>query len=78
MIRFILNFIFFGVLFYAIAHFFPDAFQKLVSWAESIYQFFVDLSYRMTDWLNHNTKPTPSNPEPAKVIYEAIKLFFHS
>lgn len=78
MIRFIFNFIFFGVLFYAIAHFFPDAFQKLVHWAETIYHFFVDAAYKLVDWVSHNTKPhnPPSPQEPSKV-YETLKLFFH-
>lgn len=41
--RFILNFIFFGLLFYLIYLFFPEAFNTLVSWVNQIYEFFRDL-----------------------------------
>jgi hypothetical protein len=38
--RFLLNFIFFGLLFYGIFLFFPDAFKWLTSWAQSFYSLF--------------------------------------
>lgn len=41
--RFILNFIFFGVLFYAIYLAFPDAFFTMVGWANDIYEFLRDI-----------------------------------
>lgn len=41
--RFILNFIFFGLLFYIIHLFFPEAFTTLVSWADTTYEFLRDL-----------------------------------
>ena len=41
--RFIFNFIFFGVLFYAIYLFMPEAFATLVSWASKIYEFLSEL-----------------------------------
>lgn len=41
--RFILNFIFFGILFYVIYLFFPDAFHTLVSWANNAYEYLRDL-----------------------------------
>ena len=41
--RFILNFIFFGVLFYAIHTLFPDTFSTMVGWADKIYEFMRDL-----------------------------------
>lgn len=47
--RFIFNFIFFGILFYLIYVFFPDAFAKLVSWADVIYTFFRDLGIRIME-----------------------------
>lgn len=37
--RFIFNFIFFGILFYLIFLFFPEVFKTLVSWAEHTYTF---------------------------------------
>lgn len=45
--RFILGFIFFGILFYAIWHFFPETFSTLVTWAGNIFQFFGDLIERI-------------------------------
>ena len=41
--RLILGFIFFGLLFYAIWLFFPDAFAVLVSWAAKFFNFFEEL-----------------------------------
>lgn len=41
--RFIIGFIFFGLLFYAIHLFFPETFDVLVSWAAKIFNFFQDL-----------------------------------
>lgn len=43
MIRFILNFIGFGILFYVIYLFFPEAFHTLVSWADKSYAYLRDL-----------------------------------
>lgn len=47
--RFILNFIFFGVLFYAIYLAFPDAFFTMVGWANKIYEFLKDIFIQLTD-----------------------------
>lgn len=41
--RFIINFFFFGILFYLIWLFFPDAFKTLVSWADQVVAFFRSL-----------------------------------
>lgn len=53
--RFIFNFIFFGILFYLIYLFFPDAFHKLVSWADEIYAFFRDLTIQMIEKFNERS-----------------------
>ena len=37
--RFIFNFIFFGILFYLIYVYFPEPFHTLVSWADAIVTF---------------------------------------
>jgi len=42
--RFIINFFLFGFIFFLIWHFFPEAFTTLVSWAETVFDFFRDLS----------------------------------
>jgi hypothetical protein len=61
--RFILNFIFFGILFYLIWMFFPEAFTTLVSWANHIVAFFRDLFMGITEKVQHHaTKPTPASP----------------
>ena len=39
MIRFLINFLLFGLLFYSIYHFFPDAFGTLVNWVQQIFEF---------------------------------------
>jgi hypothetical protein len=52
--RFIFNFIFFGILFYLIYLFLPDAFFTLVSWANKTYEFLRDLvmelGSKIHDW----------------------------
>lgn len=63
MLRFMFNFVFFGVLFYIIWVFFPDAFHTLVLWAGKVYDFFVDIGVTVLDWISHLTKPEmPSLP----------------
>lgn len=37
--KFIVNFIIFGLIFYGIYVFFPTAFETLVSWAEAVFNF---------------------------------------
>lgn len=73
MIRFIFNFIFFGVLFYAIWIFFPDAFTTLVSWAQSIYSFLVDIGAKIFEWISDLTKP--GSKGGAEKGSEAMLLF---
>lgn len=54
--RFILNFIFYGFLFYIIWLFFPDAFNKLVSWVTQAYEFLRDLVMQVIAKFNHSTE----------------------
>lgn len=58
--RFILNFFFFGLLFYLIWMFFPDAFLTLVSWANHIVEFFKDLITGLSDKVQHQTSSSPA------------------
>lgn len=62
--RFILNFIFFGVLFYLIWLFFPDAFKTLVSWADQIVAFFKEVFNSFYDKVYHHTPTSPTSPVP--------------
>ena len=56
--RLILGFIFFGLLFYAIWIYFPDAFAVLVSWAAKIFNFFEEL---WNSLVGHSSPPPPSS-----------------
>lgn len=58
--RFIFNFIFFGILFYLIWLFFPEAFSTLVSWANHVVAFFKDLFVGLWDKA-HNYIPQTDN-----------------
>ncbi len=64
--RFILNFIFFGVLFYIIYLFFPEAFQTLVGWANEVYIFFRDLILGVKDKVERR--------DDIKTLYTSICL----
>ena len=56
--RFIFYFIFYGLLFYAIYLFFPDAFTKLVSWAGDIVNF-IKATYEQISHSVQSPKTTP-------------------
>lgn len=62
MLRFIFNFILFGILFYVIYHFFPDAFKLLVSWAEHLYEFLKEVAIKLYSWLSSMLNKVPSTP----------------
>ena len=47
--RFIFNFFFFGLLFYLIYLFFPDAFHTLVDWAQAAFDYLRELFAYLTD-----------------------------
>lgn len=68
--RFILNFIFYGVLFYLIYLAFPDAFFKMVSWAQAIAEFihdlYMQLAARVHDW--RTERSAGSNPPPEQAL----------
>ena len=54
--RFIFNFIFFGLLFFIIWHYFPDVFTTLVSWASKTFDFLKELANELIDKFNHTPK----------------------
>ena len=71
--RFILNFIFFGVLFYLIYLAFPDAFFTMVSWADKVAQFIHDLYMQLADkvhdWRTQRSdRSDHSGPPPEQAI----------
>lgn len=60
--RFILNFIFYGILFYLIYLAFPEAFFTLVSWADKLAEVVKDLylhfASQVQDWRGGQTSST--------------------
>lgn len=67
--RFIFNFIFFGLLFYAIWIFFPETFQTLVGWIAKVYDFFRDLFMRLAEQFGYGAKKPPEPSEPATAAF---------
>jgi hypothetical protein len=53
MMRFVFNFIFFGLLFYLIWQYFPDAFKTMQEWAGEIVNFCHDLIVQLIDRLSN-------------------------
>jgi hypothetical protein len=76
--RFIFYFFFFGLLFYVIWLYFPEAFQTLVSWAGKVYTFLHDLVVNLIEKINSMTstsKTPPVNPETPKQIAHFLGIF---
>lgn len=61
--RFILNFFIFGFIFYLIYIFFPEAFNTLVSWANSVYDFLSNLIRMAIDKMSPNRPPSESSQQ---------------
>ncbi|CCB87545.1 MULTISPECIES: hypothetical protein [Parachlamydia] len=68
--RFIFNFIFFGILFYLIWLYFPDAFKTLVEWASNTFDFFKHLVQTAVEKVNETKVPPapPSPPAPSSLL----------
>lgn len=72
--RFIFYFFFFGLLFYVIYLYFPEAFATLVSWAAKVYDFLHNLVVTVIDKINsmmtttHKAPEHPITPETPKQI----------
>lgn len=66
--RFIWNFFFFGILFYLIWLFFPDAFLTLVNWADHVVAFFRDLIMGFYNKVQHHDTTTTTTPSSAWLI----------
>ncbi len=65
--RFIFNFVLFGLIFYALWFFFPDAFAKLVHWAQAVFDFIKDTVASIIDKINQTKSPKPP-AEPAAIF----------
>jgi len=68
--RFILNFILFGVLFYIIFLAFPDAFFTMVGWANKIYEFLKGMYLQFSEKVHES----PSGGSPHGVPQNALLL----
>lgn len=80
--RFILSFIFFGLLFYVISIYFPETFQTLVSWAAKVYNFLFNLISGIIDKINSmSSTPVhapehPVKPETPKQLAQFLGILF--
>lgn len=65
--RFILNFFFFGILFYLIYLFFPDMFNTLVAWANHVYLFLKDIVLQISAKI-HSMRGPGNHPSPQPAL----------
>ena len=65
MLRFVLNFILFGLLFYAIWYFFPDVFNKMVSGAKEVFDYIKNLFQNISE---KTQQPAPATPPSASLM----------
>ncbi len=82
MIRLIINFIIFGLIYFAIYYYFPDAFHRLVGWAQETFTFIKDWIIIIVDkiraWYSTIPGPKPSTgDEPAKTMLFIGYYFTH-
>ena len=61
--RFILNFFFFGFIFYLIYVYFPEAFHTLVSWAQGVLNFLKELFVTIGEKITHAVPPSNVTPK---------------
>jgi hypothetical protein len=66
--RFILGFIFFGLLFYGIWLYFPEAFDTLVRWASNTFAFFQELFQKATGKIE-------KSQDYHKAIFAVLEIF---
>lgn len=69
--RFIFNFILFGIIFYLLYVFFPDAFSTLVSWANKTFdflkEFFMSSAAKINEW--RGEPAGKGTPEHQAILY---------
>lgn len=63
--KFIFNFIFFGLLFFVINHYFPEAFSSLVKGADTVFHYLRDLGAALMDKLNALMSNSSSHSTPS-------------
>lgn len=72
--RFILNFFLFGILFYLIYIFFPEAFNTLVSWAGAVYGFFHDIIMGIVEKVQEKKGAEHEAPKTASLLLTWLGL----
>ncbi len=65
--RFVLNFIFFGLLFFIIWKFFPEAFHTLVTWVTALYDWLYHLFHSLFEQVN-KAEATKEAPKAALLL----------
>ncbi len=70
-IRFLFNFFLFGLLFYMIWLFFPDAFATLVGWVSKVFEYLRELFNQVSGQMQKNTNPeaVPSETKAMVMSY---------
>lgn len=69
LLRFLLNFMLFGVLFFLIWHFFPEVFTRLVEWAAIIVDFFQKLFAELFNKAQDATKDSKEEIKTAVIFF---------
>lgn len=72
--RFLFNFVLFGLIYFAIYYYFPDAFHTLVEWVAKIFDFLKDVITALVEKLNNWR--TSSGMGTDKVSGEGLKSIF--
>lgn len=71
--KFIFNFILYGIIFYALWLFFPDAFHTLVSWADKTFALVKDLANQIMERWHLSGNGVPH--EAPKALLSSIASF---
>ena len=77
--RFILGFIFFGLFFYGMSVYFPDAFATLVSWAAATFGYLRELGEGLAEKVRGSGvshAPTPAEPIKGFMMPVLLGYFF--
>jgi hypothetical protein len=76
--RFILNFFFYGLLFFLIYLFFPEAFNTLVSWANETYIFLRDFIQKAIGTVKETKKDDLPAPQQAMILLLSFSFWKRS
>ena len=74
--KFIFNFILYGIIFYALWLFFPDAFHTLVSWADKTFALIKDLTSQVMERWNLGGSSNGTPHEAPKALFTSLISLF--